>query len=42
MGAVSLKIMIVDDEPPMRNVLRIGLGSYGDAALNQLEPSLIS
>jgi two-component system KDP operon response regulator KdpE len=29
MSAVSLKIMIVDDEPPMRNLLRIGLGTQG-------------
>jgi two-component system, OmpR family, KDP operon response regulator KdpE len=29
MSAASLKIMIVDDEPSMRNLLRIGLGTQG-------------
>jgi two-component system, OmpR family, KDP operon response regulator KdpE len=29
MSAVSLKIMIVDDEQSMRNLLRIGLGTQG-------------
>jgi hypothetical protein len=28
MSAASLKIMIVDDEPSMRNLLRIGLGTH--------------
>ena len=29
MSAASLKIMIVDDEPSMRNLLRMGLGTQG-------------
>jgi two-component system, OmpR family, KDP operon response regulator KdpE len=29
MSAASLKIMIVEDEPSMRNLLRIGLGTHG-------------
>ncbi|NEV80714.1 DNA-binding response regulator, partial [Rhodopseudomonas sp. BR0C11] len=29
MSAMAIKVLVIDDEPPIRKLLRMGLGSQG-------------
>jgi response regulator RpfG family c-di-GMP phosphodiesterase len=44
MNATSLKVLVIDDKPPIRKLLRMGLGTQGyhtiDAANDELPSTL--